>query len=172
MHRDDQHMERKGHSAGFVILTVLLAVVMVVESVIAAWWFPGFLNPRSGKNGTGAISQTEAEKSGIRHGMDGQNDDENADNPDAYGESGVSDIEKMIAAYPELLKDTEEIELCYTEENVEQAAPLSAEVSKEEPVVELGDIRVDFKSWNLEKDSDELIVRELPELSEGDDQGI
>ena len=65
---------------------------------------------------------------------------------------------------------TADIKIRYTEEDIAEAPVRTAPVSIAEPVVDLGEIQVEFKSWNLQQEEDELIVRELQERSEAEGQ--
>ena len=64
---------------------------------------------------------------------------------------------------------TEDIPLRYSDSDVENAEPLTAKVSEDNPTAEFGGVKVELKSWNLENEDDTLTVRELKELDGGDD---
>ncbi|MBQ7536241.1 MAG: zinc ribbon domain-containing protein [Stomatobaculum sp.] len=65
--------------------------------------------------------------------------------------------------------ETEDIQLRYSKEDLENAPVMTADVSISDPTAVLGDIRVDLKGWNLESREDRLIVKELPVLREGEE---
>ena len=140
------------HSKKSIFLSVALSVILVVEGVIAGVWYPGFFNPQKEENNGDNIRHTDNNSNTINTVTD---DD--------------FDIENLLAAYAEPLKDTENIALRYSEQDVNDATPLTAKVSSDNPIAQIGEVKVDFQSWNLENENDELVVRELKELSEGDD---
>ena len=57
--------------------------------------------------------------------------------------------------------DTEDLTIHYSDAELAAAPAVSASVSREKPVAVCGDIRVDFKSWNLPEGEDTLTVRSL-----------
>ncbi len=139
---------------------VLLCVILLLESVITCVWFPGFLT-RPAANGSSIEKPETSWFSGSSLP---------ATNTSASTEDSTLQADDYFSG---LLCDaparTEEITLRYTEEEIQAAPVRTATVSIEEPVADLGNIKVDFKSWNLEQDTDELLVRELQEHTEGEE---
>ncbi|MCR4904653.1 MAG: zinc ribbon domain-containing protein [Clostridiales bacterium] len=63
------------------------------------------------------------------------------------------------------------ITLQYTKKQIDDAPAKSVDVSPWEPVADFGQVKVELDAWSLNEESDTLTVRELPELSEGGEDG-
>lgn len=149
------------------ILCAILAVVMLAELVIIAYVRPGILKKDPGTSGY----MTESENGSSFFGGD----------PGSIpGDVMISDDEEALFAqldyaevdFPEALPATDEIVFRYTEEQIESAPARTAKVSPENPVADFGDVKIDLKSWNLENEEDELILRDLPEVESEEDDGL
>ncbi|MBQ3706621.1 MAG: zinc ribbon domain-containing protein [Clostridia bacterium] len=59
--------------------------------------------------------------------------------------------------------------LYYTKKQIDNAPAQSLGVSQREPAADFGRVRVEIDAWNLDEEDDTLTMRELPELSEGEE---
>lgn len=149
------------------ILCAILAVVMLAELVIIAYVRPGILKKDPGTSGY----MTESENGSSFFGGD----------PGSIpGDVMISDDEEAIFSqldyateeFPEGPLMTSEIAFRYSDEQIESAPVRTARVSPENPVADFGDVKIDLKSWNLENEEDELILRDLPEVESEEDDGL
>ena len=147
-------MNTQDPNKGRSVLSIVLAAVMIVELAIAGFKYPGFLlaapkepggQPVATADG-GSQSQSSTAADG---GSQGQTTPVSADTAGAYL--------------------TEDIPLRYTEKQIAQAQEERAAVSLEKADASFDGIRIDLHAWNLENAQDELIVKRLPELSEGEE---
>lgn len=133
----------------FAAVAVALAVVLVIEGVVAGLWYPGFLRPKNTEpEGVVTVSEDEMEEL-VKEDADTE---------------AVSDL--TVASLP----DTKDIKIRYSEDEINSAPAQTAKVSPENPVADFGDVKVDFKSWNLEGE-DELTVRTLGEKTDSTENG-
>ena len=133
---------KKSVSTGLIIL---LAAILAVEGVVAGLWFPGFFTSKE----KGEEKVTKDNLGSIIAEDLGAYNNEN-DNDDA-------DVESLPL--------TEDIKIKYSDEEVNSAPAQTVKVSPQNPVVTVGDVKVDFKGWNLNGE-DELTVRTLGQKTE------
>ena len=149
------------------ILCAILAIVMLAELVIIAYVRPGILKKDPGTSGY----MTAESESGSFSGDPGSS---------SAGDVMISDDEEVIFSqldyateeFPEGPLMTSEIAFRYSDEQIESAPVRTATVSPENPVADFGDVKIDLKSWNLENEEDELILRDLPEVESEEDDGL
>ena len=149
------------------ILCAILAIVMLAELVIIAYVRPGILKKDPGTSGY----MTAESESGSFSGDPGSS---------SAGDVMISDDEEAIFSqldyaseeFPEGPLMTSEIAFRYSDEQIESAPVRTARVSPENPVADFGDVKIDLKSWNLENEEDELILRDLPEVESEEDDGL
>ncbi|MBR5701334.1 MAG: hypothetical protein IKX47_02615, partial [Oscillospiraceae bacterium] len=140
---------------GTRFLSFLLVLVMLAELGIAGFKYPGFLRKKDSPGGGTSVS--------VRPSA--------TDAPVPTGSIGT-----QTGNQPEAVMDdeadspfTEAIPLRYTPEQIASAPQAEAEVSWQEPAVRAGQVEVLLNSWNLEEETDRLIVKTLPELSAGEE---
>ncbi|MBR5365088.1 MAG: zinc ribbon domain-containing protein [Clostridia bacterium] len=69
----------------------------------------------------------------------------------------------------DLSEYADEIPLRYTKKQIDSALTISIDVSPWEPVADFGQVKVELDEWSLDNENDTLTMRELPELSEGEE---
>lgn len=152
-------MKRQIQEKGRPVLSILLVVVMIAELAVAGFKYPGFLVKTPKEPDNGQIStETDQTASGQSTAA---TDPANPANP---GQTNPDPDAGSPAVYL-----TQDISLRYTEEQLSQAPADRAPLSPEQAGAELGGIGIQIGSWNLENPEDELIVRTLPELAEGEE---
>lgn len=139
-------------------LCVFLSLVMVAEFCVAAFKYPGFLRKDGG--GSGLIS-----------GGGHVSKEVDAYAAEILGSIGVTQ-DQLNALLSEPIEATPEnspgnpkfIKTAYTAEDYANAKTLTAEVSRENPTADFPEfgIHVDLKPWNLDNETDTLIVKKLP----------
>ena len=135
-------MKEQMQKKGRPLLSLLLAAVMIAELAIAGFKYPGFLVKTPGNPNA---SQTEPSQT-----QNSQPD------PDPGRTAGTAYL-------------TKDIPLRYSEEQLAGAPEERTAVSVNDSDAELGGIGIRMHSWNLENPEDELIVKTLPPLSEGEE---
>ena len=137
-------------------ISLFLTAVMLVEFLVAGFKYPGFLVNSSRPEDTTGIFQSSGKKPGegsstASLGGSVENSVQSGDNED-------------LTAIP-----ADEIPLRYTQDQIDKAEVITADVTAESGEVVLGDVRVNIPSWELEAGGDRIEVRDLPELSQGAD---
>lgn len=145
--------ESRRAGKGTRLLSFLLAVVMLVELGIAGLKYPGFLRKKDSPGGGPSVSVRPTASPVPTDGIGPQ--------PGSMPDAAADDEEDSPF--------TEAIRLRYTPEQIDSAPWAEAEVSRQTPDVRVGQVEVQLNSWNLEEDTDTLIVKTLPELSSGEE---
>ena len=153
-----KQLQEKGRPA----LSLLLVVVMIAELAVAGFKYPGFLVKTPNEPNGGHVS-TEADPVNSAQST-AATDPANPANPANPGQTDPDSDAGSPAVYL-----TQNISLRYTEEQQSRAPEARAPLSPEQAGAELGGIGIQVGSWNLENPEDELIVRTLPELAEGEE---
>ena len=131
-------------------LSAFLALVMLIELAVAAFKYPGFLvekpsdpylyKPTTGQTGlTGSATGKPTSSTAL-------------------------DDEDLIES-----SQTEDLQLFYTQSQLGSAKVYTREVSWENPSADFGAVKVALDSWNLPEETDQVLVRTLPELTEGEE---
>ncbi len=123
----------------------------VSQSLVTGTQSPGSANPGGPQEGPGAGSFGDAAPVG------GSDD---AIPADTFGMDVQEDAMSITA---------DELPFRYTQKQFENAPVRSAEVTLEQGSAVLGDIRVEIPFWELEDEGDRIEVRDLPELSQGEE---
>lgn len=143
---------------GTRFLSFILVVAMLAELGIAGFKYPGFLRSReSSGDGTSVSLRPTASAAPVPTGGSG-----GIGTPTGSGADAAFDEEEDSPF-------TEAISLRYTPEQIASAPAVTAEVSWQEPVVQAGEVEVLLNSWNLDEETDTLVVKALPELSAGEE---
>ncbi|WP_196808660.1 zinc ribbon domain-containing protein [Butyrivibrio sp. AC2005] len=133
-------------------INILLVVVMVIEFLVAGYKFPGFLvKDKSKKNLYERLSDL----------AQGNLDMDSFGKEDDVSVSEINNDGVVLSA--------DEIPLKYSQEQIEKAEIMTADVTPDSEGVTMGDIRVDIPSWELESEGDQIEVKNLPVLSQGDE---
>ena len=167
-----EQLQKKGRP----ILSLLLVAAMIAELAVAGFKYPGFLVKKPGPDGskpdpvqteTSRPDSAEKDPSQTKNGGTDPSDPENGQPDPSQTENGQTDPETRPAAGGIYL--TKDIPLRYTKEQLDSAPEERAAVPDDGSEAELGGIGIRMHSWNLEDPKDELIVKTLPELSEGEE---
>ena len=163
-------------AAGRSGLSILLAVVMLVEFLIAGLKYPGFLVRKPGgqeehdfaqtQSESGQQGQTLAEAEDLSTGVTGETITVTFDGEEFTFPLDGPEIEMTPENSP---GDPRYIPIRYSAEEIEKAPALTAQVSSEEWSADLGNgIKADLYWWNLEDEPDQLVVKTLPEKTDED----
>ncbi len=146
---------------GQTILAVALSAVLVVETCVAGFKYPGFFRTKKG------AESVEPENTRIAD----VNDTEPQNTLQDIGYYGITQ-EELDAYLADPIEPTVEnspgnpafIDISFTQEEYDSAKTLTAPVSREDPTADFPefDMHVDLKWWNLENDEDTLIVKQMP----------
>ena len=131
-------------------LSILLTAVMVIEFLVAGLKYPGFLRKGgSGDEPFGHISSVIPEGSGKTDSTGGMGGDGlyTSDSGDTWGD----------------------IPLRYSRKQIEAAEAKTDAVSWWDAEADFGDVTVQLDPWTLDEENDQLTVRELPEITEGEE---
>ena len=134
-------------------LCVFLAVVLIVEFLVAGFKYPGFLTDKPKDLVAGIQTPGKKDKKTGKDRKEAVTTDED----------WLSDENAVIHD-----GDPAYINVHITKEEIERAPKETAKVSADEPVCKLGDVSVDLKSYNLENENDTLIVHTLGEKQDKD----
>ena len=141
-----------GAGKGRRFLSLLLALIMVIELGVAGFKYPGFLRKSGG--GPTVSRPTAAPLSPAPTASPAQHTDGGGNN------GSGDDAEELF---------TENIRLRYRKDQLDEAPAYTTEVSSlEAPWAELGEVQVVLHAWNMEEETDKLTVKTLPELSAED----
>lgn len=126
-------------------LAAVLAVVITAEGTLFG------LNYKSwfGKDNKGVSTVSDTVESSGSSGAVIKQTDVETDIPDIYISSNIP--------------------FRYTEEDIHNAPEVKAAVSWEDDKTAVGDTKIGLQSWSLENDDDEIILKDLPVLSAGED---
>ena len=136
-------VKEKKKSRGFrPVVSFLMAVVLLVTAFVKPGFLLPFLEDLRGEGGSGSSGSGQELFGGSGRGED----------------SGGGNVFSV---------DAGDISVRYSSKEFSSAEPQTAEISWAEPTVQAGAVKVRIDYWNLESEADQLIVRELPEKSEG-----
>lgn len=157
------------HSKGSSALALFLSVVMLVEIGVAGWKYPGwFVEKNRGIVSDPDMPSTSEGTQGIATG-NSQTILLSQETLDYFGLT-QEEYEEILANPIEPTPENSPgnpafIDITFTQEEYDNAKTYTAEVSREKPEAdfpELG-IHVDMKWWNLENETDTLIIKKMPE---------
>lgn len=167
---DHQQMNKAPSSVkkGGRALSFFLSIVLVAEFCVAGFKYPGFLK----KEGGGF------DWSGLVTGQSGEGTDSIgfSQSTSDYSQEVYDYLGITEADYEEYLKEAIEINeetspgnpeflnLSFTEADFSNAKTLTASVSRDNPTADFPEfgIHVDLKWWNLDNETDMLIVKQMP----------
>ncbi len=144
-----------GRSGGNRVLAVILVAAVFM---VTAFKYPGFLVSGNKPQGKPAASASSSSPSSA------------SSSPDAVPTGGPGDAVAAAESEEEerMLLPASELRLRYTPDQLENAPVRTAEVAPGQGSAVLGSVRVDIPSWEIPEEGDRIEVRELPELSQGE----
>ena len=159
--------KKKGGTRG---ISLFLALILVAELAVAGFKYPGFLLNKPIDLPMLRITATPAPATAVPVASVPTKSPTTA----AAQATAAPIVSAAPLAEAKEIVDIDDLfpqepTVRYTPEQIASAPAQTAQVSWWEPQADLGDVQVAFKSWNLEEEDDQLTVRTLPELSEGED---
>ena len=133
----------------YVAVSLVLVAVILVQGIVSGWLFRGPSEPAS--SGSGKVVAVN------------ENEMKNLINEDA--DASVVNTSAVAA-----IAKTEDLKISYSQDEINAAEPKTAAVSPDNPVADLGDVKVDFGDWNLDKE-DEFSVRKLAQKDDAAGNG-
>ncbi len=158
-------------SKGSTGLAVFLSLLMAVEAAVAGFKYPGWFKKKEINTGNNAESNptenTSTENNSTAYHLD-QETAELLQPIFDYAGITAADYEEYMNDPIEVTADNSPgnpafIELSFSEDEYAAAKTLTAEVSPENPTADFSEfgIHADLKSWNLEHETDTLIVKQM-----------
>ena len=162
-----QVRHKPAKSPALHMICIGLSILLVVEAVIACFWYPGLLRDKFRKPSGEVIETTAVPETGgnvLEYNTD-PNVKKILDYLCISGEDLAKLSESEITPTPENSPGNPAfIDVSFTEEERNNAVTLSAPVSLENPEADFPEfgIHADLKWWNLENEEDTLIIKRLP----------
>jgi len=162
-----QVRRKPAKSPALHMICIGLSIILVVEAVIACFWYPGLLRDKF-KKPSGEVIETTAVPETGGNVLEYNTDPNVKKILDYLGVSG-EDLAKLSES--EITPTLENspgnpafIDVSFTEEERNNAVTLSASVTLENPEADFPEfgIHADLKWWNLENPEDTLIIKRLP----------
>ena len=167
---------RSANGGGKRGLSFVLTVIMLIELAVAGFKYPGFLLPQKTDPGKlwstprptqAAAQRTAKPKTTAAPTRQATAQPATAAPQATEAPQAEPQDEEEPPAAPVIR--TADLPMRYTVKQLALAPAQTAAVSQWEPEADFGNVKVALHSWNLESEDDQLTVKELPELNQGEE---